>query len=149
MLSMLSMAWAALPVPLKTKYAAMLAAKLEQHGTHVWLVNTGWSAGGYGVGRRISLEHTRAIVAAIHSGELAAAERQTLPLFNLQAPTSCPGVPPELLLPSTTWVDKEAYSQQLVQLAALFVANFKKFEGGSRHMSEEEVRRIVEAGPSL
>lgn len=108
MLSMLSMAWAALPVPLKTKYAAMLAAKLEQHGTHVWLVNTGWSAGGcggralgqaaylpggawcscvlgsprqpqprswspascrYGVGRRISLEHTRAIVAAIHSGE--------------------------------------------------------------------------------
>lgn len=131
------------------KYASMLGQKLDQHGTHVWLVNTGWTTGRYGEGCRIRLEHTRAVVDAIHSGELAAAQCATLPVFNLQVPTSCTGVPAQLLQPCGTWADREAYDQQRRELAGMFVANFRKFEDGGGHMTPEEVQRIQQAGPSL
>ena len=70
--------------PAQTKYASMLAEKVVKHGTHVWLINTGWTGGPYGVGYRFKLRHTRAIVDAIHSGELGAGEYETMPIFNLQ-----------------------------------------------------------------
>ncbi|KAI3430582.1 hypothetical protein D9Q98_005175 [Chlorella vulgaris] len=131
------------------KYAAMLGSKLEQHGTDVWLVNTGWFGGGYGVGRRLPLEFTRAIVAAIHSGELAAAACQTLPVFNLQVPVACSGMPSELLSPIDNWEDKETYRHQLRHLAGLFADNFQKLKGCTRHMSPEDIEKIEQAGPSL
>ncbi|KAL4422882.1 hypothetical protein ABPG75_009079 [Micractinium tetrahymenae] len=131
------------------KYAAMLGQKLEQHGTQVYLVNTGWTGGGYGEGFRIRLEHTRAVVDAVHSGELAAARCTTLPVFSLRVPEACSGVPPELLQPGGTWADAAAYDAALRQLASLFVANFRKFEDGGGHMSPEDARRIAAAGPSV
>jgi len=82
-----------------SKYAELLAAKMKQHGTRVWLVNTGWSGGAYGTGKRIKLAHTRAIVDAIHAGVLAKAETQSDPVFGLNVVTQCPGVPSEILVP--------------------------------------------------
>ncbi|KAL6046856.1 Protein kinase C-like 1 [Balamuthia mandrillaris] len=109
------------------KYAEMLAERVKRHGTYCWLVSTGWTAGGYGVGYRIKLRHTRAIIDGIHSGELASAEYETLPYFNLQIPKSCSNVPPELLHPRKMWQDKEAYDHTLNNLAKKFVSNFSKY----------------------
>src|SRR5690606_30447073 len=92
-----------------TKYAEMLAEKLQKHNAQTWLVNPGWTGGSYGVGKRMSLPHTRAIIDAIHSGELAKAETIEDPLFGLQIPTKVPGVPSEVLIPKNTWADKAAF----------------------------------------
>ena len=106
----------------------MLAEKMLKHGTNVWLINTGWTGGSYGTGYRFKLRHTRAIVDAIHSGELDKAEFVNMPTFNLQVPTTVSGgVPTEVLLPVNTWADKEAYDNTLNHLAELFNANFVKF----------------------
>jgi hypothetical protein len=106
----------------------MLAEKMLKHGTNVWLINTGWTGGSYGTGYRFKLRHTRAIVDAIHSGELDKAEFVNMPTFNLQVPTTVSGgVPTEVLLPVNTWADKEAYGNTLNHLAELFNANFVKF----------------------
>jgi phosphoenolpyruvate carboxykinase (ATP) len=113
------------------KYAELLAAKLEKHGATTWLVNTGWSGGAYGVGKRMKLSVTRAIVDAIHSGELAKAETAVDPLFGLAVPKAVPGVPTELLQPRNTWADKAAYDAMAKKLAHLFVTNFKKYEAGA------------------
>ncbi|MCH2583933.1 MAG: phosphoenolpyruvate carboxykinase (ATP) [Planctomycetes bacterium] len=123
-----------------TKYAEMLAAKIREFGSSVWLVNTGWTGGGYGVGSRISLPYTRAIIDAIHSGELDKAACQEDETFGFQVPVECPGVPAEILVPQNTWEDKEAYAAGAVKLAELFRENFKIYADGA---SEE----ILAAGP--
>jgi phosphoenolpyruvate carboxykinase (ATP) len=112
------------------KYAELLADRLKRHGTRVYLVNTGWSGGGYGVGRRIRLAHTRAIVDAIHSGALAHAPTQTDPVFGLNVVTQVPGVPDDILRPRATWADGAAYDATAKKLAGLFRANFQKYAAG-------------------
>jgi phosphoenolpyruvate carboxykinase (ATP) len=112
------------------KYAELLAAKMRQHNARVWLVNTGWSGGGYGVGRRIKLPHTRAIIDAIHAGELVDAGRRQHPVFGFDVASECRGVPAEILWPRDTWADPTAYDAAARKLAGLFVENFKKYEGG-------------------
>ena len=114
-----------------TKYAEMLAAKLQTHGAQTWLVNTGWSGGGYGVGSRMKLKFTRAIIDAIHAGELHGQATVADPVFGFQVPTECPGVPAEILQPRNTWKDGAAYDQKAKKLATLFVENFKKYEAGA------------------
>jgi phosphoenolpyruvate carboxykinase (ATP) len=114
-----------------SKYAELLAAKMKQQGARVWLVNTGWSGGAYGVGKRIKLADTRAIVDAIHAGALAGAKTKRDALFGFQVVTACPGVPPEILWPRDTWTDKAAYDAAAKKLARLFIDNFKKYENGA------------------
>lgn len=123
-----------------TVYANMLAQKLEQHHTQVWLINTGWSGGPYGVGERIKIPYTRAMVTAILEGQLARVPTAADPIFGLHIPTVCPGVPDNLLNPRTTWVDKEAYDAQAQKLAQLFVKNFAQF-------ADRVSGEVREAGP--
>ena len=111
-----------------SKYAELLAVKMRQHNTSVWLVNTGWSGGSYGVGKRIKLTYTRAIVDAIHSGTLTNAPMMLEPMFGLKVVTECPGVPSELLQPRETWANKTAYEATAKKLARLFIENFRKYE---------------------
>jgi phosphoenolpyruvate carboxykinase (ATP) len=125
-----------------TKYAEMLADKLKKHSAQTWLVNTGWSGGPYGVGARIKLKYTRAIIDAIHSGALLDAPTVTDPVFGLAVPTSCPDVPAEILQPRNTWVDKAAYDEKAKKVASLFRDNFKKYEA----QASAEVRA---GGPKL
>jgi phosphoenolpyruvate carboxykinase (ATP) len=113
------------------RYAEILAAKLTRHKAQPWLVNTGWSGGGHGQGQRMKLSVTRAIVDAIHSGELAKIGTTRDPRFGLEVPTSCPGVPAELLQPRNTWRDKAAYDEAAKKLSKLFTENFKKYEAGA------------------
>ena len=129
-----------------TKYAAMLADNMRAHGTAAWLVNTGWSGGGVGVGGRMALAHTRAIVDAIHSGELAAAATATMPVFGLAVPTACSGVPARLLQPRDTWSDGGAYDATLLKLARLFQDNMATYSG-SDCAEAALVREIEAAGP--
>jgi phosphoenolpyruvate carboxykinase (ATP) len=114
-----------------SKYAELLAAKMRQHNARVWLVNTGWSGGGHGVGKRIKLAYTRAILDAIHGGALAKATTKRDPVFGFGVVTACPGVPAEILWPRDTWADKAAYDEAARKLARLFVDNFKQYEGGA------------------
>ena len=123
-----------------TVYAKLLAEKIRKQGSHTWLVNTGWSGGGYGVGKRMSLKYTRAIIDAIHDGSLKGVEFRIDPLFGFQIPKTCNGVPDEILNPKSTWPDASAYDAAAVKLAKLFQTNFKKFETAS---NEE----ISSAGP--
>jgi phosphoenolpyruvate carboxykinase (ATP) len=113
------------------KYAELLAAKMQHHKTSAWLVNTGWSGGSYGVGSRMKLKLTRAIITAIHSGELARAETARDPVFGFEVPTSCPGVPSEILIPRNTWSDKADYDATAKKLAGLFADNFAKYADGA------------------
>jgi phosphoenolpyruvate carboxykinase (ATP) len=125
-----------------TKYAELLADKLRKHNAQTWLVNTGWSGGGYGVGARMKLKYTRAIVDAIHSGALLSAPTVEDPVFGVQVPTGCAEVPAEMLVPRNTWADKGAYDAQAKKVAGLFRENFKKYES----QASAEVRA---AGPRL
>jgi len=113
-----------------SRYAELLQEKVKEHGANVWLLNTGWVKGGYGVGERISLKHTRAIIDAIHSGELAKSPTTTLPIFNLQVPTKCRGVPEEILMPHKGWSDQNAYLKSLTELAQKFNKNFELYKDG-------------------
>jgi phosphoenolpyruvate carboxykinase (ATP) len=111
-----------------TKYAEMLGAKLvENPDVHVWLVNTGWTGGSYGVGKRMSLPHTRCMINAALEGSLEDVEYVTDPIFGLQIPTSCPGAPSEVLIPRNAWADKEAYDKKARELAGFFNKNFEKY----------------------
>jgi phosphoenolpyruvate carboxykinase (ATP) len=110
-----------------TRYAKMLGERMEQHGTNVFLVNTGWSGGPYGVGKRMSIRHTRALIAAALSGELDSVEYADDPVFGIGVPKSCPGVPSEVLTPRNTWADKSAFDAKAKHLAELFVKNFEKY----------------------
>jgi len=124
------------------KYAELLAAKMKQHDARAWLVNTGWSGGGFGVGARIKLRHTRAIVDAIHDGSLAAAATVEDPVFGVAVPTACAQVPAEILIPRTTWADKAAYDADARKLAGLFRDNFAKYAGGASEA-------VKDAGPRV
>jgi phosphoenolpyruvate carboxykinase (ATP) len=110
------------------KYAELLAEKIRKHKTRVWLVNTGWSGGAYGVGSRIKLAHTRAIIDAIHNGTLSTVRRVPDPIFGFNVVPECLGVPSEILLPRKAWTDKAAYDCNAKKLFALFQDNFKKYE---------------------
>src|SRR6187551_133218 len=114
-----------------SKYADLLAAKMTRHSARVWLVNAGWSGGGYGTGHRIELRHTRAIVDAIHSGALARAARQEDPVFGFDVSTECPGVPAEILVPRITWADQAAFDAAARKLAGLFNKNFETYAPGA------------------
>jgi phosphoenolpyruvate carboxykinase (ATP) len=109
------------------RYAELLGKKIREHGANVWLVNTGWTGGPYGVGSRMSLAHTRAIIRAILSGTLASIETQKEPFFDLAVPVSCPGVPDKTLNPRATWADAAAYDKQAEDLAQRFTRNFEKY----------------------
>ncbi|MBP7147609.1 MAG: phosphoenolpyruvate carboxykinase (ATP) [Acidobacteria bacterium] len=104
-------------------YAELLGRKIEQHGARVWLVNTGWTGGPYGVGHRISIAHTRAMARCALSGELDAGRWRVDPTFGVEVPTSCPGVPDELLDPRRTWRDPQAFETQARTLADMFAKN--------------------------
>lgn len=123
-----------------SKYAELLAEKMNQHQSEAWLVNTGWIGGGPGVGSRIKLKYTRAIIDAIHNGELSKAECVNDPVFGTCVPTSCTAVPSEILIPANAWADKKAYAEKAKHLAGLFNQNFEQFAAGC---SQE----IINAGP--
>jgi len=114
-----------------TKYAELLAEKVARHNARVWLVNTGWTGGSYGVGRRIPLALTRAIVDAIHGGRLEGAKTMRDPVFGIDVITECPGVPSEILIPRNTWADKKAYDAKAQHLAGLFRANFAAYSAAA------------------
>jgi phosphoenolpyruvate carboxykinase (ATP) len=124
------------------KYAELLAQRLKQHGTRVWLVNTGWSGGSYGTGKRMSLALTRAIVRAIHAGTLAEAPCRPDPIFGFDVVTACPGVSPDALWPRNAWADPAAYDATARRLAGLFVRNFASYASG---VSPE----VLAAGPLI
>jgi|26BtaG_2_1085354.scaffolds.fasta_scaffold00048_26 phosphoenolpyruvate carboxykinase (ATP) len=111
-----------------TRYAEMLSAKMKETGVNVWLVNTGWTGGPYGVGSRMKLKYTRAMIAAALEGKLENMEFEKHPIFNLMMPTECDNVPTEVLNPRTTWSDKDAYDAKAKELAKSFKENFEKFE---------------------
>ena len=111
-------------------YADLLGKKMARHDAACWLINTGWSGGPYGVGQRMKIGYTRAMIRAILSGELAKIQTTTDPIFGVNVPFSCPDVPAEVLQPRNTWADKEAYDRQASDLARRFNENFKKYEAG-------------------
>lgn len=113
------------------KYAKMLAEMVEKYHSNVWLMNTGWSGGKYGVGKRMSLKITRGIIDAIHNGEIDKAEYQTQAGFNLQVPKAIKGIDSNIFLPINTWTDKAAYNEQAKKLAAQFIKNMQKYTDGT------------------
>jgi phosphoenolpyruvate carboxykinase (ATP) len=109
----------------------MLAEKMKQHGVNTWLIKTGWVGGQPDTTKRISLKHTRAIIDAIHSGELAAAEFTTDPVFGLSIPTKVGDVPPTLLDPQKAWPSADVWNEKATKLASRFRANFEHFAAGA------------------
>jgi phosphoenolpyruvate carboxykinase (ATP) len=108
-------------------YAEMLADRVELHGSKVWLVNTGWTGGPYGTGRRISIADTRRLLRAVLAGELERVQWRREPFFGLEIPTAVPGVPSEILSPQLTWADPQAYLEAANRLARMFRENFARF----------------------
>ena len=123
-------------------YAEMLGRKMEEGKVNVWLVNTGWTGGSYGVGSRMKLSYTRAMISAALEGALDQVETVQDCTFGFAIPTQVPGVPDYLLQPRNTWLDKSAYDAKATYLAGLFVVNFKKYADG---VSQE----ILAAAPNL
>jgi phosphoenolpyruvate carboxykinase (ATP) len=123
-----------------SRYARMLGERIARHQARVWLVNTGWTGGAYGVGTRMKIGHTRAMINAALSGALDMVAYEKDPLFNLDIPASCPGVPAEVLKPRNTWANGAEYDEQARKLARMFVDNFKAFEEGAG-------REVAAAGP--
>ena len=109
------------------KYAELLGKLIDEHGSDVWLVNTGWSGGPYGVGKRMKLGYTRAMVRAALAGQLDQVATQTEERFGLAVPVQIPGVPPDVMRPRDTWSDPAAYDAQAKKLAEMFRTNFEKF----------------------
>ncbi|WP_153555118.1 phosphoenolpyruvate carboxykinase (ATP) [Roseimaritima sediminicola] len=124
-----------------TKYAELLAQRMQQHDARAWLVNTGWSGGGVGVGERMSLEHTRAIIDAIHDGSLKDVPSKTDPTFGFEVPLECPNVPDEILWPKNAWRNEDGFDTAARRLADLFRQNFQKYETAAN----DEIRA---AGPA-
>ncbi|KAJ1934982.1 Protein kinase C-like 1 [Linderina macrospora] len=125
------------------KYAQMLADKMQKHDAHVWLVNTGWTGGPHGIGRRIPLKYSRAIIDAIHSGELETAEYRNYETFNIQIPRSIAGVPAKVLDPAQAWEGSpEEFQDTIRKLARLFLDNFGKY-------TDQATPEITGASPKL
>ncbi|HEY9723281.1 MAG TPA: phosphoenolpyruvate carboxykinase [Oscillatoriaceae cyanobacterium] len=125
-----------------TVYANLLGERIQRHDVTCWLVNTGWTGGQYGVGNRMPIAHTRALVHAILDGQLDGVDYKTDPIFGVAVPQSAPGVPASVLNPRESWADKAAYDQQAQKLAKLFAANFKQFEA-------KVGPAILQAGPKV
>lgn len=123
------------------KYAEMLGEKMRTHQVNVWMINTGWSGGGYGVGNRMKLSYTRAMITAALNGALDQVEFEKHPVFGMLMSKMCPGVPKELLHPRYTWADRAAYDQAAIKLAEMFIQNFEKYAAG---VSEE----ILQSAPN-
>ncbi|MEE9234558.1 MAG: phosphoenolpyruvate carboxykinase (ATP) [Candidatus Acidoferrales bacterium] len=123
-------------------YATMLQEKIARHQVNCWLVNTGWTAGPYGVGTRMKLAHTRALIRAALTGKLADVPTLTDPIFDLRVPKQCPGVPADVLQPENTWKNKDDFRAKAQQLAERFQKNFERFAADT----PEAVRR---AGPKV
>ena len=124
------------------EYARMLADRLDEHRIPVWLVNTGWTGGPYGIGHRMQIDHTRNMVRAALQGALADVEYETDPVFGIEVPTTVPGVPTEVLRPRATWAEPAAYDAKAHELAEMFAANFESYASGV----SETVRN---AGPRI
>ena len=122
-----------------TVYAKLLGERIARHKVQCWLVNTGWSGGGYGVGSRMPIAHTRAMVNAAIEGQLQDVSFTREPFFGLQIPDSLPGVPNDVLQPRNAWADKVAYDAAARKLAALFAENFAKFEA----QASDDVRAVA------
>ena len=110
-----------------TRYAEMLGQKMDEHPLNVWLVNTGWTGGGYGTGHRMQLAYTRTLITAALTGQLDEVKFRSHPVFGVLVPGAVPGIPTELLDPRRTWTDKPAYDEAAAKLASKFVANFEKY----------------------
>lgn len=123
-----------------TKYGEMLSRKMKASNVDVWLVNTGWTGGAYGTGKRMKLQYTRAMIDAALEGKLQDVEFTQHPVFGLQMPAECPGVPSEVLNPRDTWSDKNAYDNKAKTLANSFKQNFKKYK-------ENANEEILSGGP--
>ncbi len=121
-------------------YAKLLKEKISKYGADCWLINTGWTGGPFGIGKRMSIHHTRALLNSALTGKLAKVEYRTDPVFGFLVPKSCEGVPEKVLTPEKTWHSKAAYDEKYKQLATLFVENFKKFMDGVP-------KEILKAGP--
>ncbi len=112
------------------KYAEMLGKKMTEHNVNVWMINTGWSGGPYGIGQRMKLSYTRAMITAALEGDFDDVEFEAHPVFGMMIPKECPGVPAEILNPRNTWADKNNYDQKAKKLAEEFVNNFKQYSDG-------------------
>ena len=123
-----------------SRYARMLGERIARHHARVWLVNTGWTGGPYGTGRRMKIAHTRAMIAAALSGALDSVKYEKDPVFNLEVPTTCPHVPADVLKPRTTWPNAADYDAQAAKLAKMFAENFKAFEA-------DVTKAVADAGP--
>jgi phosphoenolpyruvate carboxykinase (ATP) len=130
-----------LPLP-PSYYANVLAEKIDEHDCRVWMINTGWSGGPYGVGSRIRIPHTRAMLNAALDGVLDGAEYVEDPIFGLLVPASVPGVPEDLLVPRSTWSDPDAFDRQAKTLARMFIENFTTYAGGVDE-------KVVRSGPQI
>ena len=124
------------------KYAMMLGKKMQENKVNVWLINTGWTGGTYGVGKRMRLSHTRAMITAALKGKLDNVKFENHEVFGVAIPTSCPNVPAEILNPRNTWTDKNAYDDQARCLGGLFIKNFENYAAG---VPEE----VLAAGPEI
>jgi phosphoenolpyruvate carboxykinase (ATP) len=124
-----------------TVYAELLGEKIIKHSVKCWLVNTGWTGGPYGVGKRMSIKYTRAMLNAALTGKLDNVETNVDPIFNLIVPKTCEGVPSELLDPRNTWADKDKYDKTAKELANMFIKNFEQF-------AESMDGKIISSGPN-
>ncbi|MBX2930962.1 MAG: phosphoenolpyruvate carboxykinase (ATP) [Chitinophagaceae bacterium] len=124
------------------QYAEMLGKKMKEHNVNIWMVNTGWSGGAYGVGQRMKLSYTRAMITAVLNGELDNATFEAHPIFGMLMPATCPNVPEQILNPRNTWADKNAYDETAKNLANQFIKNFEKYASG---VTEE----ILAAAPKV
>ena len=122
-------------------YAELLRNKIKKYDVNCWLVNTGWTGGQYGIGKRMSIKHTRALLNAALDGTLLNVPYRKDPVFGFEVPRECEGIPSKVLNPAHTWEDPSAYKQKYLQLAALFIENFKKYADGC-------TEDVIEAGPT-
>ncbi len=124
------------------KYAVMLGAKMTDNKVNVWMINTGWSGGPYGVGKRINLTYTRAMISAVLNHQLNDVDFTADPVFGMMIPATCPGVPATILNPKNTWADGGLYNVKAIELATLFIKNFQKYKSGVSNI-------VFDAGPKI
>jgi phosphoenolpyruvate carboxykinase (ATP) len=127
-----------------TRYASLLGEKMQQHQVNVWLVNTGWTGGAYGQGKRMKLAYTRAMITAALQGDFENVAFVADPVFGLRMPVSCPGVPAGILNPRNTWADAREYDQKINELALAFIHNFKQFEVYASDEMLASIPKVVE-----